>query len=414
MSLFLALVISLGFVGDTTRVLAIPDLPFYSGNDILYYDPDDFGTCATGGGSLAGVNTKEKVWNYLLQKDLSPEQAAGIMGNMVAESGINPTRHQGTGNVWNDDFTGNAWGIVQWDGGRRFSEPDGGVLGELRKQRPELEKYTSVEYDTVRNPDADIPAEDFDALLLFELEYMYKESTNRPVTERRYGTAESEWELLKTLDSVEDATVFWHNNFEVSADTPQEVIASRGGAARDILKELGGTATSGRVDDNENCVAGGDFEKLVGGYAWPDYQPRYTQKKPEYQEAVAAAKSSGRYIGDQCFGGGVDCGGFTTLLITNSGHDPTFNHNGKYADGAGNTDTQRAWAEQNWERVDNKPGFSTSDLQAGDVAFIPGHTFVFVGDIEGFETQIASASQCERAPMEGSESLTGPAWFRKK
>jgi hypothetical protein len=403
---FLALVITLGFAGNSAEVFAIPDVPYYSGNDILYYDPDDFGSCATGGGSLSGVDTKEKVWNYLLQKDLTPEQAAGIMGNMQAESGINPTRHQGTGDIWNSNFTGNAWGIVQWDGGRRFSSPDGGVLGQLRKERPQLEKYTAVEYDTVRNPDADIPAEDFDALLLFELEFMYKESTNRPVTEDRYGTADSEWEMLKKLTSLEEATVFWHNNFEVSSDSPERVLENRGGAARDILNELGGTTTSGRAN-NESCVAGGDFEKLVAAYAWPDPQGQgYTEKKPEYETAVQEAKDDNRYTGDVCYGGGVDCGAFTTLLITNSGHDPEFNHGGKISEGAGYTRIQQDWAIANWEEVGSGSDINVADLQSGDVAFRPNHTFVFVKDVQGFETQIASASQCGRSPMEGLEDPT--------
>ena len=53
-----------------------------------------------------------------------------------------------------------------------------------------------------------IPVEDNDKLLIFELEYLVQEGTERPVTARGFGTASNSWELLKTLKTVDDATVF--------------------------------------------------------------------------------------------------------------------------------------------------------------------------------------------------------------
>ena len=60
-------------------------------------------------------------------------------------------------------------------------------------------------------------------------------------------------------------------------------------------------------------------------------------------------------------------------------------------------------------------------LQPGDVAMRTGHTFIFVGDIEGFDSNIASASysaNCNnaRSPMAGRESITDSrlTWYRKK
>lgn len=419
-SFFLALVISLGFVSESAQVLAIPDLPFYSGNDILYYDPDDFGSCASGGGSLSGTTTKEKIWNYLLQQGLSENQAAGLMGNMQKESTFSPTVHQDPdGTLW-DDGSGKGWGLVQWDGGRRFTSPDGGILGKLRKDKPELEKYTDKKYSGAKEPGDDFPVEDFDALLLFELEYMKKESEKRNVTANGFsGSANKEWERMKQQSSLREATLFWERNFEVSGDIDHpERLELRVEYAQGVLDELGGTTSSGRADD-ASCVAGTEFDQLVAAYAWPDHQDYYVEKKPEYETAVTQAKDDRRYTGDGCFGGGVDCGAFTTLLITNSGHDPEFNHGGEISRGAGNTVNQQDWADTNWEKVENIVGsdnINVADLRAGDVAFSPGHTFVFVGDVEGFETQIASASQCGRAPMEGLENPTAGnvVWYRKK
>jgi hypothetical protein len=416
-AVFLALVISIGFAADTTRVLAIPDQDFYSGNDILYYDPDS-GLCSTGDVTLTGNNVKEKVWNWLKSKGLSSEQAAGVMGNMVAESGIVPTRHQGTGDVWNSSYTGNAWGLVQWDGGRRYSAPKGGVLGKLREQKPHLEKYVDIKYDTARNPDVKIPPVDLDALTLFELEFLYAESTHRPVTARGYGEAANEWETLKLQKTVADATVFWHNNFEVSADSAEQVLNGRGGHSQKIFDEFSGKP--GATSNQANCSeATGDLSQLTLSYAWPEYHPKpYVQKKPEYETAVRKADDENIYTGDPCHGGGVDCGAFVTLLVVNSGFDPAYNHGGKRSEGAGNTSAQAAWASKNWETIGTGSTINVADLRAGDVAISDGHTFIWVGEIEGFQTKIASASQCGRAPMAGTESPTSSdptlKWYRKK
>ena len=150
-------------------------------------------------------------------------------------------------------------------------------------------------------------------------------------------------------------------------------------------------------------------------YAWPE-TPKRTDKKPEYAEAITKAKSEGRYVGDSCFGGGVDCGGFVTTILHDSGFEPRYNHNGKQSEGAGATSTQRAWAEANWQNLGTGGSVNVNDLKPGDVAHSPGHTFVYVGHIDGFATEIASASQCETAPKAGMESLVSESvtWFRKK
>ena len=109
---------------------------------------------------------------------------------------------------------------------------------------------------------------------------------------------------------------------------------------------------------------------------------------------------------------GADCGGFVTRLVTDSGWDPAYNHNGK----GGPTPTQKAWLDDNWENLGKGNVIDTGTLRPGDVAMLPGHTFIYVGDIPGFGSKIASASLCQRAPMAGSESITASntTWYRKK
>lgn len=43
-----------------------------------------------GAGNLTGNDNRDKVWNYLISKGLTPFQAAGMMGNMQAEAGFEP------------------------------------------------------------------------------------------------------------------------------------------------------------------------------------------------------------------------------------------------------------------------------------------------------------------------------------
>ncbi len=44
--------------------------------------------------SLIGKNNEEKIWNFLTGKGLNSYGAAGLMGNLFAESGLNPQNLQ--------------------------------------------------------------------------------------------------------------------------------------------------------------------------------------------------------------------------------------------------------------------------------------------------------------------------------
>ena len=83
---------------------------------------NDYGTGSSGGGSGSGGssgggsgpnigdigNVEQAVWTFLTGAGYSTQMAAGIMGNMYQESGVNPTRIQGNGK-------GPAAGICQWE-----------------------------------------------------------------------------------------------------------------------------------------------------------------------------------------------------------------------------------------------------------------------------------------------------------
>jgi hypothetical protein len=140
---------------------------------------------------------------------------------------------------------------------------------------------------------------------------------------------------------------------------------------------------------------------------------------PAYAEAVTQSQSEGRYVGGSVFGvPGIDCGGFVTILMQNSGVASDYNTNP-----SGATGRQEQWVQENGWTLLNANESTTVDtniLQAGDVAFSNGHTWIYVGEIPGFDSVIASASYGEssaRAPMAGKESpLVGNGaivrWYR--
>lgn len=59
-------------------------------------------------GQISGNDVKEQVWNYLTSAGFTDEAAAAVMGNMEAESGVDPTCIQSGG-------AGPAAGICQWE-----------------------------------------------------------------------------------------------------------------------------------------------------------------------------------------------------------------------------------------------------------------------------------------------------------
>jgi hypothetical protein len=67
---------------------------------------------AVGGpsGALTGCNVAEQIYNYFKSKNVFQDyMIAAIIGNFMAESGLNPTIENGIG----------AYGLAQWLGGRK-------------------------------------------------------------------------------------------------------------------------------------------------------------------------------------------------------------------------------------------------------------------------------------------------------
>jgi hypothetical protein len=111
---------SLVVVGSSVPAAAITGSDFESihGESTFY---DTILGCLRDGGTsndqdslpLAGNDNIERAYNYFVGRGFEPFQAAGIVGNLMQESGVNPKSHQGGG--------GPGRGIAQWSVNDRWA-----------------------------------------------------------------------------------------------------------------------------------------------------------------------------------------------------------------------------------------------------------------------------------------------------
>lgn len=189
-----------------------------------------------------------------------------------------------------------------------------------------------------------------------------------------------------------------------------------------IYSRLGG-ATASETGCSGGAVLGSAVKTAIN-YAWPDYREApYTKLKPEYAAAIAKAINDGQYVGGLPGEPGVDCGGFTTRVMIDSGADPGFNYGGKISNGAGNTLQQKKYLDEavaTGKYLKLGPQTDTADLQPGDIAINSGHTFMYVGSQPGFDGNAASSSvgPSSRSPMASDTYFSNSAgdfeWYRLK
>ena len=73
------------------------------------------GSSSGGAADFSGNSNAEVVWNFCMSQGFSKQAAAGVIGNMQQESGVDPAACQGGG--------GPGRGLLQWEAGSgRFSD----------------------------------------------------------------------------------------------------------------------------------------------------------------------------------------------------------------------------------------------------------------------------------------------------
>jgi hypothetical protein len=179
---------------------------------------------------LTGKDNEEKTWNYLVSLGLSDEQTAGVMGNIMQESGFDPERIQGGGDSINPSAAGGGgYGIVQWTPGSK-------LVNDLSAA-----KISGAAYEL--------------ATQLSLVGYEMKNST--PV-----GYSD----LLKAIEQIKDASaaaLFFDQQFEGGTD-PGGI---REQYAQQILQEYagtGGTVTQGATGGCSSSSSSPDCTSATG------------------------------------------------------------------------------------------------------------------------------------------------------
>ena len=350
--------------------------------------------CATptkGGGVIKMLSDNpETALGYLMSAGngtkLTLAQAAGVVGNLQVESSpnVDPRASNGT-----------HIGIAQWDDNRW----NNGVV-----------KFA-----------ADMNGDPYD--LAIQLRYLAWEMGLTDEWKDHPSTNGGVADAVRATSTPEEAAVVFEATFERSGGSALSQRQSNAKALYDKYKDSSSLSSSGAAlpGTSASCSSGSggssELQNYTLKYAWKElnHSPR-KERTPDYTNAISTAVNEGRYVGEE----GIDCGGFVTTLLYDSGFDKTYNKDAK----GGPTYEQEAWAKANWQRLGAANGtyepdgskFTEDKLQPGDVAFSQGHTWIYVGEISGFESKYASASQGIKAPSAGEEGFfyDQNVWYRKK
>lgn len=189
---------------------------------------------------LTGKTNEEKIWNYLVGKGLSAAGAAGLMGNLYAESALNPKNLQNSyekklgytdatytaavdnGSYGNFGHDSAGYGLAQWtfwsrkEGLLAFAQAAGKSIGDLEMQ----------------------------------LDFLLKE-----LTEGYKGVLDT----LKTASDVQTASDSVLLNFERPADQSTTVKNKRAGYGQNYYKKYAATASTpgkgGNTMSNSSLVS---------------------------------------------------------------------------------------------------------------------------------------------------------------
>lgn len=223
-----------------------------------FYLPGDTAknTCGAGASTLIGSETTEKVYNYLIEKGLTPPQAAGVMGNLQEESGINPRRVQGSKVIESDVMKidgKTGYGLIQWT--------------SLGRQQGLKAAITAA---GVKDSDLDV-----------QLNQMWKEMNSSEFYENGFAR-------LKATSDYTEATSLFMLHFERPRDQSLGAQKVRWAHALKWMTKYGST-TPAAMPANTNappvvgaCGTVGATNNTSGGYSLPTTEDFYIKNKVEF------------------------------------------------------------------------------------------------------------------------------------
>jgi len=180
-------------------------------------DPSETGVGST---SQAISGNEETAYKFFVNKGLKDFQAAGIVGNLIQESGVSPTISQYGG--------GPGRGIAQWSAGGRWNDSHD----------------DNVEWYAVREGESAYS-------LNLQLEFIWYEMTT-------YGYGLSE---LRDSTNLSEAEYAFQDHYEICGECDQ---ATRVEFAQQVLSAMGGSSSSGGGGGG----GGGSASCELGGHSY--------------------------------------------------------------------------------------------------------------------------------------------------
>lgn len=280
-------------------------------------------------GQVSGNSNEEKAWNFFASKGFTAAAAAGVLGNLRQESGIDPRKTQYGG--------GPGTGLCQWEKGGRW---DSLVKWAKKERRDEWDISTQLDF------------------LWYELNG--GDPTTKSLLNKNWGGIDG----LRSATDYQWAVDAFEKSFE-RAGKPN--LPQRYQYAKEFLDRFGqgnGSQTAGLVNYSSN--ARGDARKVIElAEAWLSKSNVYTFGGGRSEAHIKAGK--------------FDCSSFCNYIFRQAGYQ-IMGHNELW----GNTDT--VIGNKKLKIV------STADLQPGDLVFyhtykINGHIAIYLGGGKSIGTQ---------------------------
>ncbi len=214
--------------------------------------------------NLSGNDNPEKIWNFFIQKGLSPQNAAGFLGNIQAESGFNPKLVEYAYSkkphlsdtlppIQNSKTGQPGYGLIQWT---------------YPTRRDKLQEKVN------NDPQKRIAGD-----LSLQLELIWEELNG--------GFKKSTLDPLKNAKTASESSIIITKNYEVPGDAATQT-PKRAAAAEEFFKKYsslgqgvpipGGAAVA--PSTSAECGAGisgpGDNTKFIDGFTvYSQYDPAW-------------------------------------------------------------------------------------------------------------------------------------------
>ena len=224
---FFAFLFLLSLISQTVAAVGGKyDESFYSNNDIIYYNPEAVGCQTSFNTEVTPVETAndnaEAMMKYFTTKGLSLAAAAGILGNLNAESRLNPAIIQG-GRIADDSYNPvngtKGFGLAQWTSkGRQenlvnFAKSKNAKITDLNMQLDFIWKELNESYTKVLPRLNEVKTDPVAAAIIFH---------GMTPNIKNEGSG-----MVFKVREVNPPTP----GYESSGDTSKQVVDNRGGAA---------------------------------------------------------------------------------------------------------------------------------------------------------------------------------------